>query len=213
MGRRDRAWTIAVVAALCLAACGSDADEGTATDETVADTTVTDTAAVATDPPATDPVDTQPADTEPADTEPTDSPTTDAPATGGSYDDPCELLAGVDLDAVLGEPAGTPEGELNDIADMCTVESTSEGTRGSLVLSVSTNSAADNFVNLEELFGVDAEITGLGDQAFHSGPYVIVLAGDTLVNFQAIRDASIGFAVPDPDAEAAVAQILTNLAG
>lgn len=210
MRRPTRTRAVAMAAAFGLtfglAACGSEADEDAITDET--------------SPAAAEPADTEPADTEPADTEDTDaappateSPTTDAPATGGGYDDPCELLVGVDLDALLGEPVGSPVGELNDIADMCRAEMVNADSRGSLALSVTTNSAADNYVNLEELFGVDEEITGLGDQAFHSGPYVVVLAGDTLVNFQVIRDAAFGFGVPDPDMEVATAQILANLAG
>ncbi|HSP30067.1 MAG TPA: hypothetical protein VLN74_16060 [Ilumatobacteraceae bacterium] len=37
--------------------------------------------------------------------------------------------------------------------------------------------------------------------------------GSALVNLQVIRDAAVEFAVPDPDMEAATAQILANLAG
>jgi hypothetical protein len=213
---RTRAMAIAAASSLAFSLAGCGSDEDATADETSpvvaepADTEPAD-AAPDTEPPATDPPDTENTDAAASDT---DSPTTDAPATGGAgYDDPCELLVGVDLDALLGEPVGTPEGELNDIADMCSADMVNEESRGSVALSVTTNSAADNYVNLEELFGVDTEISGLGDQAFHSGPYVVVLAGDTLVNFQVIRDAAFGLGVPDPDMEVAAAQILANLAG
>lgn len=198
---------VVVVAVLGSAACGSDDAGG---DDASVDSAATES--VEPTPEVTAPAET--ASTEPSGSTPgtvAASPDTTAAASNGAVEDPCALLQGVDLDALLGEPVGPAEGELNDIADTCNAETVSEDSRGTLALSVSTNSAADNFVNLEELFGVDAEITGLGDQAFHSGPYVVVLSGDTLVNLQVLRDAAQGFAVPDPDMEAAAAQVLANL--
>jgi hypothetical protein len=78
-------------------------------------------------------------------------------------------------------------------------------------LTINVNSAADNFENQKELFGVDTEATGLGDSAFHSGPYLFVLDGETFFFIQVVRDSSLGVAVDDADLEAAATKVLTAL--
>ncbi|MGK2948538.1 MAG: hypothetical protein ACSLFP_08180 [Acidimicrobiales bacterium] len=123
-------------------------------------------------------------------------------------DDPCPLLEGVDLEALLGEPAGAPEAG----TQTCRVQPAAEGSRGNLQLVVATSRAADNYDTQQETFGVDSEVAGLGDAAFHSGPYLFVLDGEVLAFVQVIRDSSLGVGVDDADLEAAMATVLDNIA-
>jgi len=51
----------------------------------------------------------------------------------------------------------------------------------------------------------------MGDRAFHSGPYLVVLDGEVLLQLQVIRDASLGFDVDDAVLESAMTTILANL--
>jgi hypothetical protein len=123
-------------------------------------------------------------------------------------DDACPLLGGIDLAALLGEPAGEPEAS----SQVCRVRPASADSRGNLQLVVATSRAADNYETQQETFGVDTEVDGLGDAAFHSGPYLFVLDGDVLAFMQVIRDSTLGIAVDDSDLEAAMSTVLANIA-
>jgi len=123
-------------------------------------------------------------------------------------DDACPLLDGIDLAALLGEPAGEPEAS----SQVCRVRPASADSRGNLQLVVATSRAADNFETQKDTFGVDTEVEGLGDAAFHSGPYLFVLDGEVLAFMQVIRDSSLGIAVDDADLEAAMTTVLANIA-
>lgn len=202
--RRGRAWlaTGLVVAGIALSGCGSDTaadDAGEASNATlVSDDTVEA------------PLTTDTADIEDtiAGTVPTEPST---PATAPtSASDPCDVLAGVDLEALVGEPVTEPNGSDDLMGASCRVDPVSDSHAGLRVV-VSDQEAADNFENQREVLGVDTEAAGIGDKAFHTGPYLIVLDGDRLVLIQVVRDSAEGFGVPDADLEAAAQTILANL--
>lgn len=130
---------------------------------------------------------------------------TGEPSAGGS--DVCALLEGVDASALLGEPAGQPRSD----GTVCRVAPTNADSRGQFGLVVETDRPADNFETQQEVFGVDTEVAGLGDAAFHSGGYLFVLDGGTFFFLQAVRDASLGLGVPDGELEAAARTVIGNL--
>lgn len=186
-----------VVGVLIAAACGSSGSGSTEAGAS-GDTTV--------------PVDTAagPSTSEEDGPDDTGSSTTASRAASGDAD-PCVALAGVDLAALVGEPVGEPNGSQDLMGDSCRVDPVSDSSAG-LRLVYSDQKAADNFENQREVLGVDTEAPGLGERAFHTGPYVLVLDGDQLVMLQVIRDSATGFAVPDAELEAAMVTILDNLA-
>jgi hypothetical protein len=197
------------VAFLVVVGCGSgaddDADPGAGVDATVAEPVTTEP--VTTEPVTTEPVTTEPATTEPATTEPVDG------GDQGEDGDVCAALEGIDLDAMLAEPAGQPTASGSDaMGAVCLVDPLGDSHAG-FRLVVTTQAAADNFDNQRELLGVDSEVEGLGERAFHTGPYLFVQQGDTLVFIQVLRDIANGIAVDDVDMEAAMRIILDNLAG
>jgi hypothetical protein len=132
---------------------------------------------------------------------------TSDPGAGGP--ETCALLDGVDLSALLGEPVEDPEAD----GTVCRVAPADSDSRGQLGLVVETDRPADNFATQREVFGVDREVTGLGEAAFHSGPYLFVLDGDTFFFLQVVRDAAIGRGVPEGELEAAARTVLANLDG
>lgn len=176
---------LSVAAVLLAVACGGDDDTADEPDNTV--TT-----------PTADETDEDAGDDEEADDTPVESPEPSAA---------CPLLEGVDTAELLGEAAGDPE----EGTETCIVEAASADSRGGVSLVASTNSAAANYDNRVELFGIDSEPSGFGDRAFHSGPYLIVLDGETLLQLQVVRDSSLGPGVDDALLEAAMTTILSNL--
>ena len=207
----------AIVGALVVAGCGSDEEPsvgGTSSPPAAATSDVTDTAA--TDLPSSGPTASQPETTDAATTVPEAGPSTSESASGTSAPpqgdaDACSALDAVDLDGLLGEPAGTPELEEDDFGEGCLVPGQEPESRGTVVLRVTTNSAAENYENAREQFGVDAEITGLGDEAFASGAMVVVLSGDRLLTLQAVRWDDLGIdGVTQPELEAAMAEVLDD---
>lgn len=181
------------VGLLALAACGDDDDPAAEPEATVDVADLTTTSA--------------PPDDETDDADGSDDGVSDV-VDDAFLDDPCPLLEGVDLEALLGEPAGAPEAG----TQTCRVQPAAEDSRGNLQLVVATSRAADNYETQQETFGVDSEVAGLGDAAFHSGPYLFVLDGEVLAFVQVIRDSSLGVGVDDADLEAAMATVLDNIA-
>jgi hypothetical protein len=141
------------------------------------------------------------------------APETDEPAEADGTVDPCALLAGLDLEGLLATPPGDPEGEDDPLGAFCVVEAADDTSRAQARLVVVTDRAADNYETQKEVFGGDSEVSGLGDAAFHSGPYLFVLDGDTLFFLQVVRDASTGPGVDDADLEVAARQVLQDLGG
>jgi hypothetical protein len=119
----------------------------------------------------------------------------------------CDLLEGVDSGLLLGESAGEPHPD----GTVCRVDPADAASRGQLGLVVETDRPDDNFETQREVFGVDTEVAGLGDAAFHSGGYLFVLDGETFFFLQVVRDASLNVGVPDGDLEAAAHTVIENL--
>lgn len=186
--------TIAVVAVL-VAGCGGSDDD--AADEA-----------------ADGPVATVPAESEPAD-QPTDE-TEPAAETGAGDEtsagdvDACAIVALLDVETLMGEP-GAPVDDTSDLGASCQVEPADAESRAGLRLTVETQRGPENFAQQKELLGVDTEVTGLGDEAFHTGPYLFVLQGDTLAFIQVLQSAENGMAAEDADLEAAMATVLAEL--
>ena len=200
-----------VVGALAIAACGEDSGE---LDPAGAAASLT--ASPEAEPSETGPPDSEPVDTEPVDTvSPPGSTVADTVgAAEGEEDglDVCALLGGVDVDGLLGEPVGAQEFEEDPSGGVCTVTPLDPESRGSLGLSVSTNAPEANYENAQELFGVDAELAGLGEQAFVSGGMVVVLAGEYLVSLQPVRWRDLGIGgVTQPELEAAARVVVDAL--
>lgn len=195
MRRARRAIAVLLMAMLVTAGCGSD-DEATeaGAPDAAAGATEGDSGSTAPD---------VPSDTEPG----LDGDGADA----ADELDVCGLLAEVDLEPLLGEPAGPLEGESDALGHVCAIDPLDEESRATLRLVVSTSSGPENYATQREMLGVDAEVTGLGDEAFHSGPYLVVVRGDALITLQAISDASQAFRVADADLETAMASILAAL--
>ncbi|MGH9213724.1 MAG: hypothetical protein ACRD2C_24075 [Acidimicrobiales bacterium] len=131
------------------------------------------------------------------------------PSAGGpdGRADPCDLLNGVDAEILLGEPASEPQAE----GTVCRVVPADTGSRGQFGLVVETERPEDNFETQQEVFGIDTEVTGLGDAAFHSGSYLFVLDGDTFFFLQVLRDEAQGGGVSDSDLEDAARTVVANL--
>jgi hypothetical protein len=128
---------------------------------------------------------------------------------GGMFlEEVCPLLEGVDVDGLLGEEGGEPQPS----SGVCRIRPASEDSSGNLQLVVNTDRGGSNFDRQKELFGVDSEVDGLGDEAFRSGAYLFVRTGDTLVFMQVVRDAGLGAGgVDDARLEAAMTTVLENL--
>lgn len=125
--------------------------------------------------------------------------------------DACALLEGADLEAILGAPAAAGESEFLGHGHTCRIEALGEDWRASLTLRISTSHGPENYDGQRESVGVDAEVTGLGDAAFHSGPYLGVLLGDRFLLLHVLADASSDFRAADEDLEAAMATVVAAL--
>lgn len=126
--------------------------------------------------------------------------------------DACAALATVDLDALLGEPAGLPESKPNESGGGCMVPSLGLESSGRITFDVSSNAPAANYENSQRLFGVDAEIEGLGDAAFASGATLVVLADNTLVSLGVVRWRELGIGgATQPELEVAMREALAAL--
>ena len=202
MSQRSLALVLALGAGVLLASgCGSD-DDGDGAEGVEAEAAPTSTAAGGDG--------TAPGDTPPDGTAPADGAGTAGAPTGDV--DACAALAGVDLEALVAEPVTPPESSVDMMGASCTVDPVGDSSAG-LRLIVTDQSPAENFENQREVLGVDSELDGLGDEAFHTGPYLFVLDGDRLVFLQVVRDAATGAGVDDAELEATMRTVLANLAG
>lgn len=228
--RRVRRAAVAVVVAMVVAAgCGSDDDgsvggatgDGGAT--TPASTAAADDEPATDDEPVADAAEAEAAETEPGtEVEPDDvAPDDVAPEAETEPFDPdaepvddldsCALFEGADLDALLGVPAGPGEDEFHGHGHTCEIRALDEGSRARLTLRISTSHGPENHEGMREQVGVDSEVTGLGDAAFHSGPYLGVLLGERFLLLQVLGDSALSFRAADADLEAAMAVVVAAL--
>jgi hypothetical protein len=182
-----------VVGAVLLMGCGSDDGDDTS----------------AGDAPATE----ESVPAEPAEDE------TDPPAEDESLDetsagdvDACAIAATLDVEGLLGEAPAPQDDATSEMGAVCVVKAADTESRGSMRLVVETKKGPENYEQQKELLGVDSEPTGFGEQAFHTGPYLFVLEGDTLAFIQVLRDSSKGLAVEDAKLEEAMTLVMEALA-
>jgi hypothetical protein len=124
--------------------------------------------------------------------------------------DACAIVALLDVETLMGEP-GAPVDDTSDLGASCQVEPVDGESNAGLRLTVETQRGPDNYAQQKDLMGVDSEVSGLGDEAFHTGPYLFVLRGDTLAFLQVLQSAENGMAAEDADLEAAMAIVLAEL--
>src|SRR3546814_7469078 len=170
MGRLAKAVGCGAVALLgmVLGACGDD-DDPVATDDTVesvADDTTTTAA----------PADGDEASDDDAADDDESSDDDDAGDADAGDIDACGALEGVDLDGLLGAPAGDPNDASTDMGAACTVAYGTGGS-GGVSFAVTTHRSAENYGNKQALFAVDEKPTGPGATAFRSGGHLFVTDG------------------------------------
>ena len=119
-------------------------------------------------------------------------------------------MALLDVETLIGEP-GAPVDDTSDLGVSCQVAPVDSASDAGLRLTVETQHGPENYAQQKELLGVDSEVGGLGDEAFHTGPYLFVLRGDTLAFLQVLQSVENGFAAEDADLEAAMAIVLAEL--
>src|SRR3546814_13371667 len=100
-------------------------------------------------------------------------------------------LEGVDLDGLLGAPAGDPNDASTDMGAACTVAYGTGGS-GGVSFAVTTSRSAENYDNQQELFCVAEELTGLGDKTFRSAGHPFVPAREILGRHPSLRPAHVG---------------------
>ena len=109
------------------------------------------------------------------------APVAAAPPAAGS--DTCTLLAGVDLDAALGEPAAVPVAR----GAHCDVRPQRADSTASLLVHHVQRGGAAIYAQQNALMGVEGPLSDLGDEAIHTGSRVHARSGDEFLRVQAVR--------------------------
>ncbi len=136
----------------------------------------------------------------------TPTPTYEAPSTY-AWDSACELLEGVDPEALVDEPVGDP---YVSKPVRCQIETSAGRSTGALELYITSPGGASDFEYQKTLKNVDNEIAGLGDAAFQTGGYLHVLVGDDEFSLVIIREPLSHDAVTLDEQVAAAQIILAN---
>ena len=136
----------------------------------------------------------------------TPSATYTAPSTY-AWDSACELLQGIDAEALLDEPVGDA---YMSKPSRCQMEGSEAQSTAALELYVTSPGGATDFEYQKRLKGVDNEISGLGDDAFQTGGYVHVLVGDDEFSLVVIRSPLSHDAVALDELVAAARTVLAN---
>lgn len=181
--------TAAVLAALCLslAACGGgSADSAKAADPHPAPVQAATTPAGAV-PPASAP----------------------GPAASVESLDICALLAGVDLDAALGEAAGPPRAS----GAHCEIKPADASSPASMLVHYADRGGAALYARQNALFGVDSPLPDLGDEAIATGTRIHALAGDAFLRVQIVRNPAGSARQIRPDQVATISRQIARTAG
>lgn len=121
--------------------------------------------------------------------------------------DACLYAEGIDAEAILGEPVGEPESS----GDVCSIAATDSSSTAELNIAVRLGAGAEAYQQQKDLLGADAEIPDLGDEAFNSGTWIHVLAGEDYLYVQGIPNPLGDTRINIVDLEAAAGQVLANL--
>ena len=98
--------------------------------------------------------------------------------------DACALLAGIDVDAALGEAAGPTQSS----PTTCNIKPVDAASPASLMLQYLPDRGATSYAQQNELFGVDAPVAGLGDEAIVTGTRVHARSGERFLRLQIVRN-------------------------
>lgn len=188
---------LAAVLVLAGTACGSDGSDA-------ADDAGTEA------PTATVPPDEPAPEQEPEAPEEPDDGAGEGEGTSAGDVDACAIVELLDIETLLGEP-GTVVDDTSDLGASCQVDPVDEASRAGMRLTVEVERGPENYAQQKELLGVDTEVEGLGDEAFHTGPYLFALEGDTLAFLQVLQSMEDGIAADDAALEAAMATVLAEL--
>ena len=134
------------------------------------------------------------------------SPTETAPSTY-AWNSACELLDGVDLEALAAEPLAAP---YEDKPGRCQMQGSGAGSTAAVELYITSPGGAEDFDYQRQLQSVDHEVAGLGDAAFQSGGYIHVLVGDNSFDLVIIRQPLDHADVALSDMVAAARIVLAN---
>lgn len=123
------------------------------------------------------------------------------------WDSACDLLDGIDLDALLDEPAGEPS-----VSNpwRCEVSPTTPGSTGVVDLDITSPGGADDYAFQRERQTEGEEVGGLGDTAYLAGDYLHVLVGDQEFSLVVIRQPIDHDPLPEGDRTDAGRQVLAN---
>lgn len=109
--------------------------------------------------------------------------------------DACALLDGIDIDALLGEPAAPAHAT----GTQCNIRPVDAASPASLMLQYLPDKGAANYAQQNALFGIDAEVTGLGDEAIVTGTRVHARSGDRFLRLQVVRNPASPMSQVKPD--------------
>ncbi|HEY8545324.1 MAG TPA: hypothetical protein VIL36_09765 [Acidimicrobiales bacterium] len=108
-----------------------------------------------------------------------------SPASGA---DPCALLDGIDLAAVLAEAPGEPE----PASTTCVVRAADPTSHARLDLGYVTTDGAAEYAGMNDLLGVDGPVAGIGEEAISTGSRIHARSGDEFFFIQVVRNAATG---------------------
>ena len=178
-----------MLAALCLSLAGC----GAATPDTAA---VPDADAASRDHPATVAAAMSPAARPPS-------------ADSNDGDGACAMLAGVDLEAALGEAAAAPV----DRGNHCDVKPADAASPASMLVHYVDRNGAAIYTQQNGLFGIDNAVDELGDEAIATGTRIHARSGDAFLRVQIVRDPTGPARQIRPDDVAAIARQISRNAG
>jgi len=189
-GRRAdaRRTVLARAAVTLLAACGDDDGPASEAPSSTAPTTTTPEATDRSTSPDADAV----GATDDGEADPADG------ADEAAGDDLCALLADVDLAAVLAEPPGEPQSS----PESCIVRAADPASRARVDVGLRPTGGADAYQRNNEIVGIDAPLTGIGDEAVRAGLRVHARKGDAFVSVQVVRNVTTNGHIPDAELEA-----------
>ena len=158
-----------------------------------------------------------------ADAASSDHPTLVAPATPATgsapsadrsdsdidIDGACAMLAGVDLEAALGEAAAAPV----DHGHHCDVKPADAASPASMLVDYADRNGAAIYIQQNALFGTDNAVADLGDEAIATGTRIHARSGDAFLRVQIVRDPTGPARQIRPGEVAAIARQISRNAG
>lgn len=138
-------------------------------------------------------------------------PTANVPPTAEAADgdDACILLAGVDLEAALGETAGAPLAR----GSHCEIRPADAESPASMLVHYVDRNGAASYAQQNALFGIDSAVPDLGDEAIATGTRIHARADDAFLRVQIVRDPTGPARQIRPDEVVAITRQIAQNAG